>query len=160
MSERETNDLILSNYQSIRSSLTAKTKYLEMVEDAVDTMASGYYNIFDPPVELSEKSRREKAAVAQKIEIEGRADIYYSPCYVSMMIRAIDEQIKLQGSNSSLKASKEILSIRLEELKGTIESKYDCRHYPLRDLIRMNLGAVLYSADYASKRNAQFQMWH
>jgi len=161
MLEKETNTFILNNYSRIKSHLSARTRFLEMVEDAVDSISTGYYNIFDPPIELSEKDRKEKVTVAQEVEIEGRADIYYSPCYVSMMIRAIDEQVKQQrGTDTILTKVREDLSVKFEELKQAINSKYDCKHYPLKNLIRMDLGSVLYSACYAIKRNASFQMWH
>jgi len=47
----------------------------------------------------------------------------------------------------------------MDELQKIIESKYDCRHYPLKSLIAMNLGRVLCAADYAGKRNAPYLTW-
>lgn len=159
--ERETNELVLKIYSATKSSLTAKTKFLEMTEDFVDWQIGKYYNIFDPPVETSESVRRHRASQAQKVEIEGRTDIYHSPCYVSMMIRTIDTQIEAgHGANYALRNAREELSRNMEELRGVIDSKYECKHYPLRNLIAMNLGSILYAADYAAKRNAPFDMWH
>lgn len=157
--EKETNELVLKVYSAIRSSMTIRTKFLEMTEDFVDWLMSGYYNIFDPPVETPESVRRQKASQAQKVEIEGRADIYHSPCYISMMMRTIDAQVE-HGTNSTLGDAREELSRRMEELRRVIDSKYEVKHYPLKNLIMMNLGSVLYAASYAAGRNASFEMWH
>jgi hypothetical protein len=157
--ESETNEVLLKVYQNVKSSLSAKTKFLDMVEDFVTNLVGRYYNIFDPPVPVPENLKKETASVAQKVETEGRADIYYSPCYVSMMIRAIDAQLEVEGGDV-LRNAREELSRKMEELGHVFDSKYDCRHYPLRNLIAMNLGSVLYAADYAAKRNGPFQMWH
>ncbi len=154
--ESTINEWILDIYKNIRSGLTVRTRLLDMVEDFVQTLSGNYYNIFDPPVKVPEETRRQKASIAQKIETEGRADIYYSPCYVSMLMRTIDRQMELE-SNSILRKVREDCSQKFEELKSIIESKYDCKHYPLKNLIRMNLGSVLYSAQLCSRKKCSLR---
>jgi hypothetical protein len=55
------------------------------------------------------------------------------------------------GNNSRLAAIREKLQATLDDYNRQQETKYDVRHYPLKNLVAMNLGSLFVAIEYAKK---------
>jgi hypothetical protein len=144
----ESSKFTLSLYEKAEPALRAPSPFLEMIRNLIDELRTTKVNVLDPNPKLSERDLKRTASVAEKIETEGRADVYRL-FNLGAMIRMLDHQLASKGSGDTvLKSCRNEAVSRLEEYDKDVKKKYDCKAFPIRNLIGMNLGSILYSAEY------------
>ena len=152
---REASKLVVDTHKAVKSSLTVASPFKEMMDEYVDGVVNPKVGVIDPDPVLTPEDLNARSTVGHKLESEERADVYKF-FYIGGNIRMIDYQIKAKGSNAELKSAREKLQNKLDEYNDNLKSKYDCRHWPLKNLVAMNLGSILYSAEYAKNKT----LWH
>jgi hypothetical protein len=156
---KETAKLIVDMYNVVKPLLTIASPFKDMMEEYVDNIVNPKTMVIDPDPVLTPDELKAKSTVGQKVESEGRADVYRM-FYVGGAIRMIDYQIERKGGDDVLNSAKENLLSKLNEYNDVIKRKYDCRHWPMKNLVAMNLGSILYSAEYARYRKHWHESWH
>jgi hypothetical protein len=147
--DNEANNFLVGVYEKAQPILRASSPFLEMINSIVREIKTPTINVLDPGPELGQKELEREATVAEKTETEGRADIYRL-FNLGVMIRALDHELSHQGKgNAGLQTCRNDAMNKLEEWRKELNSKYDCRMHPIRNLVAMNLASTLYSAEYA-----------
>jgi hypothetical protein len=127
-----------------------------MMKEHIDGIRNPVTVVSDPSPVISKNRLKQLATVAEKVGMEGRADVYRI-FYLGGLIRMLDHEISHgSGSKGKLQEHKEQASGKLEEWNAIIGEKYDVKAWPIRDLLGMNLGSILHSALYAKWKN----MWY
>ena len=144
----ETNMFLLSIFDKAEPLLTSPSPFLEMIRSIVKEIRSPTVSVLDPGPSISEKELERPATIAEKVETEGRADVYRM-FNLGAMIRMLGHQIAQKGDGrSTLESCKAEAMAKLEEWNRIVEEKYECKHHPLRNLVALNLGSILYSTEY------------
>jgi hypothetical protein len=153
---KETTKVVVDIYDAVRQLLTVASPFREMVEELVEDVRNPKISVIDPDPIPSPDDLRTKVSIGYKIAAEGRADVVRM-LRLGPAIRMLDFQIQ-KMPHSKLISAKEELMKQLAEYNSIVSAKYDIRHFPLRNLVRMNLGSILYAADYAKSRT-DWQYW-
>jgi len=78
---------------------------------------------------------------------------------VGASIRMIDHQTSRYGGNPQLLAIREELQSALDDYDKQLKTKYEVRHYPLRNLVAMNLSSLLVAIEYSKKTSVRPQLY-
>jgi hypothetical protein len=152
----ETRKFLLSIYDKAEPLLSGPSPFREMMKEHIDGIRNPVTVVSDPSPVISKNRLKQLATVAEKVGMEGRADVYRI-FYLGGLIRMLDHEISHgSGSKGKLQEHKEQASGKLEEWNAIIGEKYDVKAWPIRDLLGMNLGSILHSALYAKWKN----MWY
>jgi hypothetical protein len=154
----KTNEFLSKVHQEIESALTENSLFRQMVEDVEASTQQRSSRIFDPPVPLSERDLTTKATIAQKAETEASAYIHSLSSFGGFL-RMIDHQTDAKGENKELNLARETVIQKMNELCDIFKSEYNCQHYPLQKLVRITLGSILYSAEFARRDADQYSFF-
>jgi hypothetical protein len=144
----DSRKFLLSTYEKAEREMKASSPFLKMIQCLVKEMRTPSISVSDPDPEFSEEELQRSATIAEKIGIEGKADIYRM-FSLGAMIRMFDRELVQKGGTLILESCRSESIRKLEEWNSIAEKKYNCKHFPIRNLVSMNLGAILYSAEYA-----------
>jgi len=147
----EAGRFMLSLYEKAEKLLIHPSPFLEMIRSLINGVRKNVVHVGDPQPVLTKKQLERSATIAEKIESEGRADLYRM-FNLGAMIRMFDYELARKGREATLESCKAQAESKLKEWNEFFEKKYDCKAYPIRDLIRINLGTILYSVEYAKWR--------
>ena len=86
--------------------------------------------------------------MAEKVGIEGHDDIYRM-FKLGGLRRALDEEFEATGS-PEVEALRDEAHARLLEYDCFLHENYDVVNHPIRNLVGMSTGCLLYSALYAT----------
>ena len=153
---KETTKLAVDTYESVKPLLTVPSPFREMVEEVVEDTRHPKVDIIDPDPVASPEELRRPVPTSYKIAAEGRIDVVRM-VRLGPVIRMLEYQIQ-KVSNAKLVSAKEALVKKLDEYNAIVLKKYNIRHFPLKNMVSMNLGSILYSADYA-KHKTEWQYW-
>ena len=154
----ETGEFILSLYEKAKPLLKKPSPFLEMVQHHVSELRSNKINTYVLDPELGKEQLERRATLGDKIATEGRADVYRL-FNLGGMIRMFDDQLAKQAQDrSTLESYRSEAAEKLEEWNRTVGEKYDLKCYPIRDLVSVGLGSILYSAEYV-KRKRKWIHW-
>ena len=144
----ETNKFMISLFDRAEPLCKSPSPFLEMMRSRLENARRSTVNVSDPDPEYRKKLLMRTVTVAEKVALEGRADVY-SMFYVGGLIRMIDHQLAQPGSrNAKLEAYRDEAVEKLEELNSFANRKYEIKAWPIKDLLGMNLGSILHSAEY------------
>lgn len=144
----ENNKFLLSIFDKAEPLLKSPSPFLYMIRYTANEVRTPKVAVIEPSPVLSEKELERPATVAEKVETEGRADIYRM-FDVGAMIRMLDHQLAQRSDGkSTLEACRSEVICKLEEWNRIAEKKYEYRSYQLRDLVAVCLGGILYSTEY------------
>lgn len=149
----ETRAFMLSLFDRAEPLLSSPSPFLEMMREHIKGLRAPRVIVSDPSPVLREERLKRPATVAEKVGMEGRADVYRI-FYLGGMIRMLDYELSLERSaKATLQDCREEAASKLEEWNGVIEKKYECKAYPIKNLVGMNLGSILHSAEYVKWKN-------
>jgi hypothetical protein len=157
-SSRESTKLLVDTFKEVRSSITDRSVFYVMLEDIVEELTNPKIPVIDPDPVLTDKELDRETTVAQKTATEARIDVYRM-FNIGAEIRMIDQQLRSSGSDTKLVSARDKLRSKIEEFNDVVKRRYDLRHFPLRNLVTMNTGSLLYSADYAKTRSPNAKVW-
>jgi hypothetical protein len=148
----ETSKFLLSLYEKAEPLLESHSPHLEMIRSLIKRIRSPTLEVLDPGPEIDKKQLERLATVAEMVETEGRADIYRM-FNLGGMIRMFNHELAQRGgSNDILRACRADAEAKLEEWNQAFDKKYECKAHPIRNLVGMSLGSILYSAEYAKRK--------
>ena len=144
----ETNKFLFSLYEKSLPLLKDSSPFLEMLRQLFGRERERSINYGDPSVEFNQKQLKSLTTLATEIATEGRADIYRM-FNLGAMIRMFDYQLSQHNNKKTeLESYRNEANEKLEEWNNIVEKKYERKTVPLKNLICMNMGSILYSAEY------------
>ena len=138
----ESKKLISDCFEQATPHLDPNSPLFLFLDEIVEDIRHPKIGVIDPDPLIREEELDTETMVSQKISTEGRADIYRM-FNVGAFIKMIDYHILKHGNNPSLAVIREKLQTTLDDYNRQLEIKYDVRHYPLKNLVAMNLGSLL-----------------
>jgi hypothetical protein len=157
-SSREGSKLLVDTFKEVRSSISDHSPFFVMLDDVVEEITNPKVPVIDPDPVLTDKELGRETTIAQKTATEARIDVYRM-FNIGAEIRMIEHQLASSGGDSKLVAASNKLKGKLEEFNEVVTKRYDMRHFPLKNLVAMNLGSLLYSAEYAKSRTPKGKVW-
>ena len=142
--------LISDSFEKARPHLDPNSPFVQFLDEIVEDIRSPKIGVINPDPLIRKEELDTETMVSQKISTEGRADIYRM-FNIGAFVKMIDYQILKHGNNSSLAAIREKLQAILDDYNRQLETTYDVRHYPLGNLVTMNLSSLLIAIEYAKK---------
>jgi hypothetical protein len=152
--ESEANDFMVKAWKRMEPRLRDASPYNVMMAEWMEPIIKKYTNVTDPPFTFSEEVHARKATVAEKIGMEGRADLYRM-FYLGGMIRAAEHQLGI-GGDSELEAARDEVMAKLEEYDAFLKENYEVKAHPIRNLVGMSLGSILHSVEYVKSK----KLWY
>jgi hypothetical protein len=144
----EANKFMLSIFQRAEPLLKHPSPFFEMIRPLIREIRSPTVNVSDPDPDLSKQRIDRPATIAEKVEIEGRADVYRL-FNLGAMIRLLDDQLAQSATGkSTLESCRAETVSKLEAWGKELDRKYECSHHPIRNLVGVCLGSILYSMEY------------
>jgi hypothetical protein len=122
-----------------------------MMDKWMEPIIKKYTNVSNPPFTFNHKTHARKATVAEKIGVEGREDIYRM-FYLGGLIRTLEHEIAPSGNNE-LEEQKSRAHNKIKEYNEFLHANYKVVAHPIKNLVGMSLGSLLYSAEYAKSRS-------
>jgi hypothetical protein len=150
----EANEFMVKTWKQMVPHLVDGSPFKVMMEEWMEPIIEKYTNVTDPPFTFNEKIHARRATVAEKIGMEGRADLYRM-FYLGGMIRAAEHQLE-QGGDSELGAMRDEIISKLEEYEAFLNKYYDVKAHPIRNLVGMSLGSILHSMEYVKSK----KLWY
>jgi hypothetical protein len=144
--EDEGNQVLLEKWNQVKILLTTPSPFKKMLEEWMKPIIKSRSIIINPKPAFKQETHSRKATIAEKLATEGRADLYRM-FYIGGLMRAIDYQL-IQGENQFLLTTRKELEAKLREYDQFMHRKYEVTAFPIRNLVGMSLGAILYSIDY------------
>ncbi len=146
--------LVNDCYREARPYLDPSSPYVEMLAEIVEGIMTPKIGVIDPDPTIKEEELDQETMLSQKISTEARADIYRM-FNVGGALKMIELQLHTANENSpKLMQVREKLQVALEAYSNELNKKYDIRHYPLKNLVAMNLASLLVAIEY-SKRTSE-----
>jgi hypothetical protein len=119
-----------------------------MIRPLIREIRSPTVNVSDPDPDLSNQRIDRPATIAEKVEIEGRADVYRL-FNLGAIVRLIDDQLAQSATGkSTLELCRTEAVSKLEAWGKELDRKYECRHHPIRSLVGVCLESILYFMEY------------
>ena len=146
----EVNSYMLEIWNKALPHLCKETPFKIMMDDWMKPIVEKYTNVTNPPFSFPEKITKKKATMAEVVGVEGREDLYRM-FYLGGMIRTFEEELKFSGSEELDELSKMVMG-KLLEYDNYLHDNYTVLAHPIRNLVGMSLGSILYSAEYAKTR--------
>jgi hypothetical protein len=146
----EVNNYMLEIWNAALPYLKTETPFKTMMKDWMKPIIEKYTNVTNPPFSFPDKVKNKKATIAEKIGVEGRDDLYRM-FYLGGMIRTFEAELEAGGSEKLDELSKSVMA-KLQEYDNYLHDNYTVINHPIRNLVGMSLGSILYSAEYAKSK--------
>lgn len=143
----DTNKFVLSIYDRAEPFLKHSSPFLEMNKERVKRIRKPMLDVLYISSGITKEQLNQPVTRAGKINTEGRADVYRL-FTLGGIIRMLDYELSKESGKAELEALKDETLDKLQEWSTFNNKKYDCKAHPIRNLIRMNLGSILHSAEY------------
>ncbi|MGA2785280.1 MAG: M14 family zinc carboxypeptidase [Candidatus Bathyarchaeia archaeon] len=144
----EANKFLLYLYEKAEPHLTISSPFGEMIQQIAKGIRNPTIKVSDPDPDLGKQNIHRPATVGEQVETEGRADLYRM-FNLGGIIRMIDYELTHgNGDKTRLKELKTEARQKLEEWNNQVHQKYHCTANPIRNLIGVSLGAILFSSEY------------
>ncbi len=151
--------LLVDTYKTVKPLLSEASPFAGMVGDVVDAIVNPKANILDPDPVLTTKDLESKIPVSKKISIEGRADLYRM-FNLGAALRMVEHQVEKGGNKPQLSKARGALEEAISGYNDYLKADYKMIHHPLKNLVSMNMGSLLFAAEYAAERNTPPYLWH
>ncbi len=143
----QANNLLLDLWKQALPHMSTETPHKKMVIEVMEPLIERYTNVSNPPFTFDPVKHEREATVAEKIGIEGHDDIYRM-FKLGGLYKALDAEHKISG-NPTIEALKKAAYDKLVEYDKYLHENYEVINHPIRDLVGVGIGALLYSALYA-----------
>jgi hypothetical protein len=143
----EVSNFMLSIWKKALPYLKIQSPFKVVMDEWMKPIIKKYTNVSNPPFTFNEKIHARKATVAEKIGIEGRDDLYRM-FYLGGLIRTLDVEINKE-ENDELENLKSEIYEKLQKYDKYLHKNYTVKTHPIKNLVGMSLGSLLYSAQYA-----------
>ena len=148
--EDEVNNYMLRVWSDASPYLEVESPFRTMMNEWMGPIIKKYTNVSNPPFSFDEKLHSQIITIAEKIGIEGRADLYRL-FYLGGLIRTFDAELS-QGGDERISTLRESVMNKLNEYDSYLQNNYRVVAHPIRNLVGMSLGSILYAALYAQTR--------
>lgn len=143
--------LVRDSYNEARPYLDPNSPFVKMLREIVEGIERPTIGILDPDPIIREEELDFETMLSQKISTEARADIYRM-FNIGASIRMIDRELeRSREGGSKLRFIREKLQTESDQYSRDLDEKYDIRHYPLKNLVAMNLASLLVSIQYSKE---------
>jgi len=143
--------MVKESYEKARPYLDRESPFSKMIEEVVEGTANPTISVLDPDPTILEEELGRETTLSQKISTEARADIYRM-FNLGASIRMIDWQLARSNNDGpKLWTIRDDLQSEFEMYSSELNEKYDIRHYPLKNLVSVNLASLLVSIEYSKK---------
>lgn len=140
--------LVRDSYKEALPYLDPNSPFARMLGEVVEGMEHPVIGVVDPDPTIAKEELDLETTLSQKISTEARADIYRL-FNVGASIRMIDwESERNHKGELKLRLIREKLQTEFDQYSSELDAKYDIRHYPLKNLVAMNLASLLVSIQY------------
>jgi hypothetical protein len=146
----EVNNFMLKVWNEALPYLKTESKFKVMMDDWMEPIIKQYTNVTDPPFSFPDRIQNKRATMAEKIGVEGRDDLYRM-FYLGGMIRTFEKELEAGGSEKLDELNKKVMA-KLQSYDNYMHDHYTVTPHPIRNLVGMSLGSILYSAEYAKKK--------
>jgi hypothetical protein len=147
----EVSNFMLDTWNTSLPYLKTRSPFKFMMDKWMEPIIRKYTNVSNPPFTFNQKTHARKATIAEKIGVEGREDIYRM-FYLGGLIRTLEHEMNKSGNNE-LEEQKSRAHHKLKEYDEFLHANYKVVAHPIRNLVGMSLGSLLYSAEYAKSRS-------
>jgi hypothetical protein len=143
----QANNYLLDIWTEALPHLITETPYKKMMEEIMEPLIEKYTNVSNPPFTFNASIRGRKATIAEKIGIEGHDDIYRM-FPLGGLWRTLEEEYKASG-DSIISSLKDTVHDKLASYDKYLHENYEVVNHPIKNLVGMSTGALLYSSLYA-----------
>jgi len=154
----DSKKLVGESFEKARQYPESDSPFVIFLSEIVEEIQNPKIGVIDPDPVIMKEELDTETTVSQKISTECRADIYRM-FNVGASIRMIDHQTSRYGGNPQLSAIREELQSALDDYDKQLKTKYEVRHYPLRNLVAMNLSSLLVAIEYSKKTSVRPQLY-
>ena len=150
--ENEVNTFMVNVWRETEPHLIDGSPFKVMMDEWMEPIVKRFTNVTNPPFKFDENVHARRATVAEKIGMEGHADLYRM-FYLGGMIRAFKHLLDIKG-NSTIENAKDEVMTKIKEYDDFMNRNYDVKAHPIRNLVGVSLGSILHSAMYAVRRKS------
>lgn len=152
----EGKEFFVSLYEKSAPLVKKASPFSEMLKYHFDGLQKNTISVHDPEPKLLKEQLEKPVSIAVQVGEEGRADLYRM-WYIGAIVRMLDHQISLtEGGSTSLNSCRAEAIDKIEEFNNYAEKKYDIKAHPIKNLVKMCLGSILYSMEYSKSK----RMWN
>ncbi|MBD3204709.1 hypothetical protein GF319_00020, partial [Candidatus Bathyarchaeota archaeon] len=146
----EVNNFMLRIWNESLPLLKTESPFKVMMEEWMEPIIKRYTNVTNPPFRFDERIQKKKATMAEKVGVEGRDDLYRM-FYLGGMIRTFNAELEKGGSEKLEDLNQEVMG-KLQEYDNYLHDNYTVVNHPIRNLVGMGVGSLIYSAEYAKTK--------
>ncbi|MFH1179323.1 MAG: M14 family zinc carboxypeptidase [Candidatus Bathyarchaeota archaeon] len=148
--EDEVNNYMLRIWNEALPYLKTGSPFKVMMDEWMEPIINKYTNVTNPPFSFNKRVQEKQATMAEKIGVEGRDDLYRM-FYLGGLIRTFEAELETGGSEKLDGLCVEVMG-KLQEYDNYLHDSYTVTAHPIRNLVGISLGSILYSAEYAKSK--------
>ena len=146
----EVNNFMLRIWNEALPYQETDSPFKVMMEEWMEPIIKRYTNVTNPPFRFDERIQNKRATMAEKVGVEGRDDLYRM-FYLGGMVRTFNAELEEGGSEKLEDLNQEVMG-KLQEYDNYLHDNYTVVNHPIRNLVGMGIGSLIYSAQYAKTK--------